>query len=450
MRLHRELDNYIQEYYSSSKSALMLTGARQTGKTYAARRLGENFENFIEINFIETPEAKDILKNHSGAKDILFRISAFASQPITAGKTLIFFDEIQECEEIVTVIKFLVDEGSCRYILSGSLLGVELKNLRSVPVGYMGIKDVYPLDFKEFLKNLGITDNILEHLNNCFFNQVAINEVVHAKMIEFTRLYLVVGGMPAAVAAYIESNDLQRVMREQSDIITMYRKDISKYSKDDALKIKEIFDFLPSELNAKNKRFILKRLNEKARYERYKDSFLWLKDAGVAIPTFNVEEPKEPLKLSVCRNLFKLFSNDVGLLCAQYAEGIQLRILGGDKDINFGAVYENFAAQELTAHGYDIMYFNNKRQGELDFLISRQGEVVPIEIKSGKNFTEHRALMNVLGNADYGIEHAYVFCNDNIHSVGKVTYAPIYCIDLLKKEVSLPTQYRIDVTNLTV
>lgn len=449
MRLYRKLDSYIRDHYNSSKSALMLTGARQTGKTYAARRLGDEFENFIEINFIETPEAIDIFRNHSGAKDILFRISAFATHPIVKGKTLIFFDEVQECEEIVTAIKFLVDEGSCRYILSGSLLGIELKGLRSAPVGYMGIKDVYPLDFEEFVKNLGIGDNIMEHIRGSFDNLVHVDDVVHAKMMELVRLYLVVGGMPAAVAVYKESNDLQRVMREQSDIIAMYRKDIAKYSKDDALKIKDIFDFLPSELNAKNKRFIMKRLNEKARYERYKDSFLWLKDAGVAIPTFNVEEPKEPLKLSVCRNLFKLFSNDVGLLCAQYAEGIQLRILNGDKDINFGAVYENFAAQELTAHGYDTMYFNNKRQGELDFVISRHGKVVPLEIKSGKSYAEHRALTNVLSNPDYGIERAYVFCNDNIRCDGKVAYAPIYCIDFLHRETPLPTQYKIDLSGLT-
>lgn len=444
MELRRRLDRNLNDWHENQKNAMMLTGARQTGKTFAARKIGKKYKNFIEINFIETPAAKDIFINYNGAKDLLFRISAFASKPIEKGATLIFFDEVQECDEVVTAIKFLVDEGSCRYMLSGSLLGVELNNIRSVPVGYLGITTVYPLDFSEFALNIGISEDVLSHIIDRFDKKSAIDPVVHAKMMELTRLYLVVGGMPASIVAYLESNDLQQVVRSQSDIIALYRKDISKYADKDALKIKEIFDFLPTELNSKNKRFILKCLNEHARYERYKDSFLWLKDAGVAIPTYNVEEPKEPLKLAVCRNLFKLFSNDVGLLSAQYSEGIQLRILNGDKDINFGAVYENFIAQELTTHGFSTMYFNSKRQGELDFVISKGGKVIPIEVKSGKSYTEHRALGNVLGIKEYGIDQAYVFCNDNIAASGKIVYAPIYCVDFITKEVPLPTNYKID------
>lgn len=185
-------------------------------------------------------------------------------------------------------------------------------------------------------------------------------------MMELYRLYLVVGGMPDAVRQYLETNNLQTVIRIQRDIINLYKRDISKYDSGNKLYIEEIFNLIPPELNAKNKRFVLKNLNENAKFSRLQNSFLWLTDAGVALPVYNVEEPKVPLLLSRSRNLFKLFQSDVGLLAAQYAEGIQLRIIEGGSDINYGSVYENAVAQELTAHGFNTYYYNNKKRGELD------------------------------------------------------------------------------------
>ncbi len=446
--LYRKLTRYIEDFYKTSKNALLLTGARQTGKTYSARMLGKQFKNFIEINFVEHPEAINIFKNVTSADEILLRLSALTSTPMVRGETLIFFDEVQKCDNLITAIKFLVDDGKFRYILSGSLLGVELKDIKSQPVGYMGIKEVFPLDFEEFITNMGVSETVRSSLRTCWNDRVAVDSIVHEKMIQLFRLYLVVGGMPAAVSEYIDSNNVNTVMRVQQDIVTLYHMDISQYAQKDKLKIKEIFDIVPSELDAKNKRFILKNIKEQAKYKRYEDSFLWLKDAGVVIPVYNVEEPKPPLKLAETRNLFKLFSNDVGLLAAQYASGIQLKILTGDSSVNIGAVYENAVAQELLAHGITPYYYNNKRRGEVDFVISAGDSVMPIEVKSGKDYRSHTALSNLMSDYPKNAYDAVVLCNSNLEVRGNITYAPIYMIMYIGPKVSDIGIYKIDLSAL--
>ncbi len=342
----------------------------------------------------------------------------------------------------------MVDDGSYRYILSGSLLGVELKDLRSEPVGYMGVKDMYPLDFEEFVGAVGLHADIVQALREAWTQRTPVDRFVHEKMMELFRLYLVVGGMPAAVSRYVESNNLQEVMGVQQDIIRMYKRDIAQYDPDNKLYIEDIFSLIPPELNAKNKRFILKRLNENAKFERFRNSFLWLTNAGVAIPVYNVEEPRAPLLLARSRNLFKLFQSDIGLLACQYAENIQLRIIKGDKDINFGSIYENAVAQELVAHGITPYYYNNKRRGELDFVVELNGKVLPIEVKSGKDYESHRALSNVMACSDYDLPQAIVFNNDNLHTDGKLVYAPIYMVMFLERSHAAPAHYKVDLSGL--
>lgn len=446
--IKRKIDNYIKHYYETTRNALLITGARQIGKTYSIREFGKTFKSFIEINFIEFPEAVELFTGAKSSNDILLRLSTITSVPFVKGETLVFFDEVQQCPDIVTAIKFLVDEGSYRYILSGSLLGVELKDLRSEPVGYMGIKDMYPLDFEEFISCLGIHETVIESLHEAWRNRTPVDEFVHGKMMELFRLYLIVGGMPAAVSKYIESNNLQAVMAVQQDIIRLYKRDIAQYDPNNKLYIEEIFNLIPPELNAKNKRFILKRLNEHAKFDRIENSFLWLTNAGVALPVYNVEEPKMPLLLARSRNLFKLFQSDIGLLACQYAEGIQMRIIKGDKDINFGSIYENAVAQELVAHDIAPYYYNNKKQGELDFVIELDGKVLPIEVKSGKDYETHRALSNIMDCEEYDLPQAVVFNNDNLRTVDKVIYAPVYMVMFLEKNNTAPTYYKVDLSGL--
>ena len=446
--IKRKIDNYIKHYYETTRKALLVTGVRQIGKTFSIRQFGKTFKSFVEINFIEKPEAVELFKGAKSSSDILLRLSAISSVPLIKGETLVFFDEVQQCPDIVTAIKFLVDDGSYRYILSGSLLGLELKDLRSEPVGYMGVKDMFPLDFEEFISCVGINDTIIGSLREAWLNRTTVDEFVHGKIIELFRLYLVVGGMPAAVNKYIESNNLQEVMAVQQDIIRMYKRDIAQYDPINKLYIEEIFNLIPPELNAKNKRFILKRLNDNAKFDRVENGFLWLTNAGAALPVYNVEEPKMPLLLACSRNLFKLFQSDIGLLACQYAEGIQMRIIKGDKDINFGSIYENAVAQELVAHGIIPYYYNNKKRGELDFVIELNGKVLPIEVKSGKDYEIHRALSNIMDCKEYDLPEAVVFNNGNMHIVGKITYAPIYMAMFLEKNNLAPTFYKVDISGL--
>ena len=422
------------------------------GKTFAVRKIGkEVFEQVVEINFIEQPDAVELFSHPKSAAELLMRISAFTRKKLVPGKTLIFFDEVQECDEMVTAIKFLVDEGSYRYVMSGSLLGVELKDLRSVPVGYMGELEMYPLDLEEFAKALGIGEEVMRHLKECYENQTKVDEFIHKKMLELVTLYMIVGGMPSAVQKYLDTNNLRNVLNEQRDIIRTYKRDITKYEKERKLQIEEIYNLIPAELNAKNKRFVLKELSEKARFARYESGFLWLKDAGVAIPTYNVEAPKIPLLLNKQRNLFKLFLNDVGLLAAMYGGNIQVRLLSS-LNVNYGAAFENLVVQELYAHGFaidhDLFYFNSKKQGELDFVVEYQGEVLPIEVKSGKAYERHRALSNIMDNEEYAIPNAIVFCQENIQIKNRLVYLPIYMLMFLQHEQNNDLTYQFDLTGL--
>ena len=453
--LSRKLDKYIEWHYANNKSALLLKGARQVGKTYAIRRFAEKQKmNLIEINFYEDASACDLFHGAQNAKDILLRISAHTKKKTSLPNTMIFFDEVQKCPEIITWIKFLVDDGSCRYALSGSLLGVELQDVESVPVGYMAVKEVFPFDIEEFAQCIGLSDEVLQHVREAFESRTPVDPIIHDALMKMARLYLIVGGMPAAVQAYVETNDLNVVEEKQKEILDLYKWDISQYDKDKKLEISEIFNLIPSELDAKNKRFILKNLNEHARFSRYENSFVWLKNAGVAIPTLNIQEPKISFKLNEQRNLFKLFQNDVGLLCCQYASGIQLKLLQGEIKQNYGAIYENLVAQELHCHGFggddhELHYFNSKKQGEIDFVIAQSGKVIPIEVKSGKDYQRHNALTNVLADQNYDIEFAYILTDDNVQVEGKQIYIPIYMLMFIQKAPSPQKQiFKLDLKNL--
>ncbi len=450
--LERKIYKYLEDFFNNEpKQALLITGARQIGKSFSIREYGKkNFKNFIEINFLKEKNSVEGFSSANNAENLLLRISALTNKQLEKGKTLIFLDEVQVVPEIVTIIKFLVEEGSYRYVLSGSLLGLELKNIRSLPVGYMTIKEMFPLDIEEFFAACGVQQNIFELLQNCFKTKQPVDPVVHNKMMELFRLYMVVGGMPAVVQTYINSNNIKNVINEQKSILAMYREDISKYDADNKLYIEDIFDLIPSELNAQNKRFILKKLNENIKFNRYENSFIWLREAGVALPVYNVESPTLPFELAKLRNLFKFFSNDVGLLTCQYADGIQLKILNNEKEINFGSVYENVVAQELKSHGFKLYYFNSKKQGEIDFLIKLDDKPLPIEVKSGKHYERHNALKNVINNDEYKIEKAFVLCNENISIKEKIIYLPIYMAMFLKEKEIDNLIYKIDLSNLNV
>jgi predicted AAA+ superfamily ATPase len=436
--LQRKISVKLTDFFASDqRKALLVTGARQVGKTYIIRDFAKKaFKSFVEINFYENSLSLSLFKGCTDAENLLLRISAVSKSPLIPGETLIFLDEIQECPDILTAIKFLVEDGRYRYILSGSLLGIDLKDIRSLPVGYMDIITMYPMDFEEFATAHKVSKKIMDALRSAYENLSEVDQVIHSKMLELFKLYLIVGGMPAVVAKYMASNDLRKVLDEQRAIIRLYRRDIAKYDQENKLYLEEIFALIPSELNNKNKRFILKKLNENFKFSRYNHSFLWLRDAGVALPAYCASEPVVPLLMSKSTNLFKLFLCDVGLLVAMCMNDMQIKILTGEVSINFGSIYENVTAQELKAYGFNLYYFNSKKQGEIDFLVERSGKILPLEIKSGKDYTRHAALDNLLGNHDYAIPAGYVFHNDNVKNTGKIIYLPIYMLMFLQNEAT--------------
>ncbi len=451
--LYRKAEAEIVDFLEAKdRKALLVTGARQTGKTFIIENIaGKRFKHFVKIDFYQDRSAKTLFEDARDAREILTRISALGNVDLVPGETLIFLDEVQECKESITAIKYLVQEGSYKYILSGSLLGVELYNVRSVPVGYMDSIEMFPLDFEEFAVANGVSHAVLGTIRDAFENRKEVDGIVHDLMMRLFRLYLVVGGMPAAVSKYLETNNIAEVVKVHESIIARYREDISKYeSEDRKLRIRKIYDLIPAELNEKNKRFVLSDCGKNARTDRYENSFVWLSNAGAAIPVYNAKEPVIPLKLSQTATLFKLFLSDVGLLSSMYMDGIQLRILNNEKDINFGAVYENVTAQELKAHGYkNIFYFNSKKQGEVDFLIDHNGSAVPLEIKSGKDYTVHSALTKIMNNPDYQLPGAYVFSNANVRVDGRIIYLPMYMIMFIMKE-RIPDEliYKLDISAL--
>ena len=433
-KAYRELEEWMA---SSTQKAMLITGARQVGKTFIARQFArDNYESLVELNLLEQPDAQALFASPRKARDLLGRMSLVADRPMVPGHTLVFIDEVQACPEAMTAIKFLVDEGSYDYILSGSLLGTELRDVRSLPVGYVRELQMYPLDFEEFCWSQGVGDDILSMVADSFAGETPVDSFVHERLLDLFYKYLVVGGMPDAVSRYRDSGNLAEVRRVQSDIASFYKRDISQYCLEaDKLHVREVFDLIPSELSNPNKRFILKRLNENARFRDLSEAFVWLEHAGVALPAFNVDEPTSPLLASKQRNLFKLFLSDVGLLTGSYSTAAALALLDGGQGVNCGAVFENAVAQELVAHGFSLYYLNSKKHGELDFVVEdRDGRVIPIEVKSGKDYTRHRALSNIMDVPNYGLSDALVLGPCNVERRGRILYAPIYMASCVRNE----------------
>ncbi|WP_027727920.1 ATP-binding protein [Treponema sp. C6A8] len=450
--LKRKLEDKFNEWLRTGKNALLVTGARQTGKTYLIRELLKATKSdYVEFNLIRQPELVSLFESAStnDMQKFISRLTVATEKKLTKGKTIIFIDECQVYKDILTAIKFMVDDGTFRYVLSGSLLGVELRNLTSAPVGYLSVLKMYPLDFQEFLKAVGIKDETLETLRDCFVNRLPVDDFIHQRIMDAFYTYLVVGGMPQAVQSYIDENDFRKVSQIHKDIIAMYKQDFTHYEEKSTLKLIKTYDLIPSELNMKNKRYIFTDLDKNLKFDRYENSFNWLMDAGVALPVFNTTEPVIPLKINKQSNLFKLFMSDAGLLTTCYGRASQIKLLDKEKEINCGAIFENIVAQELTANGYDLYYFASKTQGELDFIIEYNGKVLPVEVKSGKDFTKHSALNNVLSNEDYKIEEAFVLSSFNIQKEGKVTYLPVYMTMFLNEDsLQLPAKPKLDLSDL--
>ena len=439
MMLFRKIEAQIEDHLKSDSRAIMLIdGARQVGKTYIIRHVGQKlFENYIELNLVEDYVGARLFANAKTVEDFYLAVSMLAGDRMKEKEnTLIFIDEIQAYPHLLTLLKFLAQDDRFTYIASGSLLGVTLAQTTSIPMGSIRMVRMFPLDFEEFLYANGMNALVVGSLRKKYERQESLDEATHAKVLDMFRKYLLVGGMPDAVNAFVAEKNIQRVRQIQSEIYAYYAADASKYDDGRKLKIRRIYDLIPSNLENKKKRVVAQSIENKRgkTFADYQDEFDYLISAGIALSVQAISTPVFPLIQSSGKNLLKLYLNDVGILSGiLYGNNIQA-ILSDEESINLGSVYECVVASELIAHGHKLFYYDNRTKGEVDFLIDDYDSLsaVPIEVKSGKDYTVHSALNAFVSNEDYHVKKAIVLSNEReITTKNKITYLPIYDIMFL-------------------
>lgn len=434
--LYRKIEATIELHLkANSKRILLIDGARQVGKTYIIRHAGKSlFENFIEINMVEDYLGDRLFANTKTVDDFYLQVSMLAGNKMKEKEnTLIFIDEIQAYPHLLTLLKFLAQENRYTYIASGSLLGVTLSQTTSIPMGSIRKIRMFPLDFEEFLYANGMNEIVISSMRKKFERLEPIDEAMHDKIMDLFRKYLLVGGMPDAVNAYLAEKNIHLVREIQNEIHDYYAADASKYDEEKKLKIRRIYDLIPSNMENKKKRVVAQDIeNKRGRtFNSYSDEFDYLISAGIALNVQAIANPVFPLIESAGKNLLKLYLNDVGILTGILYKNNIRAVLDDERSINLGSVYETVVASELTAHGYNLFYYDNRSKGEVDYLIDdyESLSVVPIEVKSGKDYTVHSALNAFTQNEDYHIKKAFVLSNERtILQKGKITYIPIYYI----------------------
>lgn len=436
--LYRKITSYLEDYLKSdTESILILEGARQVGKSFSIREVGTRlYPNFVEINFVEDDEGRRLFKNIHNKDDFYLTLSMIAGDKLSnRDDTLVFLDEIQHYPQYLTMLKFLREDGRFRYIASGSLLGITLRDTTSIPVGSIIRKEMFQLDFEEFLIANGFGAEAIDMLRQSYMNGYSLAAEHHNHVLDLFHRYLLVGGMPDVVNTYLDTHNIVRVRAVQESIRNLYADDASKYEKEQSKKllIRRIYEMIPSQMENKKKRIVAQKIRGKEgdRFAQYQDEFEYLVSSGIALAVHAISNPHFPLSESLQKNLLKLYLNDVGLLTGLlYRDNIR-PILDDVRSINLGSVYESVVAQEFRAHGHKLFYYDNRKQGEVDYMIDDHTamSVHPIEVKSGKDYTVHSALNNLLKNPDYNIQAATVISNEReIYQKGKVTYMPVYFV----------------------
>lgn len=439
--LYRKIEKVIEDHLRSNSNKIMLiNGARQVGKTYIVRCVGQKlFKNFIEINMVEDYSRNRIFENIKTVDDLYFNLSVMAGDKMEEyDNTLIFLDEIQVYPHLLTLLKFLSQDKKYRFIVSGSQLGVTLSMTSSIPMGSIRKIEMYPLDFEEFLYANGAGRNVVEKMRHNFENLEPLEENTHLYIMDLFKKYLLVGGMPDVVNTYISTHNIMRIRDIQNEIYEYYATDASKYDEMHKLKIRDIYYMIPSNMENKKKRIVIQNIENKRgkTYSDYSDEFEYLISSGIALSVKAISNPSFPLIETASKNLQKLYLNDVGILTSiLYGNNIHA-VMNDIKSINLGSVYETIVASELKAHGYNLFYYDNRTKGEVDYLIDDYNSlsVLPIEVKSGKDYQVHSALNGFIANENYHIQKAIVLSNEReIIKKEKIIYMPIYYVMFFDK-----------------
>ena len=437
--LERKIENYIKDFFvSNEQKILIVDGARQTGKTFIIRKIGKSmFKNFIEINLLDDRLNDHYFEDVRSVSDFYLQLSSlYGSKLGQKEDTLIFLDEIQAYPHLLTLLKFLNQDNRFTYIASGSELGITLFNTLSIPMGSIDVKHLYPLDFEEFLWANGVGKDFIAHCREMFLARKGLQPNFHKRMLDLFQKYLLVGGLPEAVQSFVDNTNIVTVRKIQKQIHNYYGVDASRYDLENRLKIRRIYDMIPSVLENKKKRIVVRDIEgmESKRFKDYQDEFDYLIASGIALDVKAISTPVFPLVETMSKNLLKLYLNDVGILTGILYKNNINAILNDERSINLGTVYESVVAQELKAHGFNLFYYDNKQKGEVDFLIDDYDSlsVLPLEIKSGKDYYVHSALNSFLKNKDYSVKSAIVFCNNaTVEQENGITYMPIYYVMFL-------------------
>lgn len=436
--LYRKITKRLEEYLRSDSSRmLMVDGARQIGKSFIIRHVGQQmFPNFIEINMEEDKLGERIFAEARTTNDFYMALSVVAGDKMKErGNTLVFIDEIQAYDHLLTLVKFLMQERRFTYIASGSLLGVTLRRTQSVPMGSLDVEHMYPMDFEEFLIANNVGAMAIDAMRESFRKNEGLSGAMHNKMMDMFKKYLIVGGLPKAVSTFVESRNIMEIRSVQNEVHELYEVDCTKYEEEHnrRLKIWRIYEMVPSNLENKKKRVVIKNIENKSwkRTDNYLEEFDYLISAGVTLEVKAISKPSYPLIENSGKNLLKLYLNDVGILSAIYYRNNIKAVMDDIRSINLGSVYETVVAQELKAHGYGLYYYDNKKNGEVDFLIDDADNLsnIPIEVKSGKDYSLHSALSRFLTMDEYNIRRAYVLSNEpRVYTENGITYIPVYYV----------------------
>ena len=449
--LYRKITSYIEDYLrSDSDKILILEGARQIGKSFSIREVGTRlYSNYVEINFVEDDEGEQLFKNIHKKEDFYLTLSMVAGDKLShRNDTLIFLDEIQHYPQYLTMLKFLREDNRFRYIASGSLLGITLQDTTSIPVGSITVKEMFQLDFEEFLIANGVGADAIASLRHSYNNRQSLSEEYHNYVLDLFKRYLLVGGLPDAVNTYLNTHNIVKVREVQDDIRSLYGSDASKYEKEHSKKllIRRIYEMIPSQMENKKKRVVAQDIRGKKgdRFDQYKEEFEYLISSGISLSVHAISNPHFPLSESLQKNLLKLYLNDVGLLTGLLYRNNIRPVLDDVCSINLGSVYESVVAQELRAHGHKLFYYDNRKQGEVDYLVDDHSSMAPhpIEVKSGKDYTIHSALNNLMKNPDYHILSSTVISNEReVHQDGNITYLPVYFVMFMENDT--PTHQKM-------
>lgn len=435
---------------SNGRTAILIDGARRVGKSYIAEQFGkENYKTYILIDFSKVPkEVKELFDNYLDNLDYLFTyLSGYFGIKLYERESLFIFDEVQFCPKARAAIKHLVADGRYDYIETGSLISIK-KNVKDIliPSEEHQIKMV-PMDFEEFMWAMG-NDTMMDFIKNCYNNKTPLKQAMHRKAMDYFKEYLIVGGMPQAVKIYSETRDFEKVDEEKRDILKLYRDDIRKFADDVSLKVEQIFDEIPAQLQRHEKKFNLSSLDVNARYREYYGAFYWLEDAGLVNLAYNTTEPNIGLRLNMDSNSFKCYMFDTGLLLSMsfdekglVDEEIYKKILFDKLSFNEGMIMENVVSQMLVS-GKRKLYFysksdrnNSAERMEIDFLIAKNNitskhNITPIEVKSSKNYTY--SSLNKFKNKykDY-LNQSIIIHQDDLKEENEILYLPIYMTALL-------------------